>query len=141
MDFQSESEIRDQLAAYTKDKITLDEFEDWFVARSWNFQAATPSLKKIVSEIELLLAEFTSSHLSEASLRKELSRIAGTHTEAISSVVIDKFHFQFVPFGSYRFVLSIPPALEEEPGNHFNQPLGQLHQSTALTTVISLNQD
>jgi len=72
--FQSDLEIRNQLARCLAKEITLDEFEDWFVARSWNYQeAATPQLLDLVSQIELLLAEFSNGHLEEEQLRRHLA--------------------------------------------------------------------
>ncbi len=72
MNFNSDLEIRKKISLYLANQISLDEFEDWFVAGSWNFQKGTPALQELVSEVELLLAEFSNSHLSEKSLRNQL---------------------------------------------------------------------
>jgi hypothetical protein len=73
MRFSSELEIREQIARYLAGQISLQDFEDWFVARSWNFhEAATPLMQEIVSQVELLLAEHSNSHLDEQSLRQKL---------------------------------------------------------------------
>lgn len=73
MQFESELEVRRQLARHLSDAISLDEFEDWLVPRSWNFhKEASPSLQALVSEIELLLAEFSNGHRSEEELRRAL---------------------------------------------------------------------
>ena len=77
MMFQSDLEIRMQLVRYLTKEISLDEFEDWFVARSWNYyEAASPLLLELVSQIELLLAEFSNGHLPEEQLRREIAPFA-----------------------------------------------------------------
>lgn len=78
--FDSELEIRGQLARYLSNEISLDDFEDWFVPRSWNFDAAsTPSLQDMVSEIELLLAEYSNGHITEEDLRQKFLPFATSY--------------------------------------------------------------
>jgi len=64
-------EIVGHLRAHLLGIESLDAFEDWFVARSWNIHQSgdQPSID-LVSEIELHLAEFSSGHWSEAELEK-----------------------------------------------------------------------
>ena len=72
MDFQSEIELRQELARYLKGQCTLKDFEDWFVPRSWNFsQNSNRSLQTLVSQIELSMAEFSNRDWSEAELRQQ----------------------------------------------------------------------
>ena len=72
MDFQSEFELRQELSRYLKGQCTLKDFEDWFVPRSWNFnQDTNPSLQKLVSQIELSIAEFSNGDWTEKELRQE----------------------------------------------------------------------
>lgn len=80
MDFTSEFEIRQQLARYLKGEHTLNEFQDWFVPRSWNFhEKANPSLQKLVSSIELAIAEFTNGDWSRQELRDVLDLLLKTY--------------------------------------------------------------
>jgi len=72
MDFQSELELRQELARYLKGQCKLKDFEDWFVPRSWDFNRNTnPSLQKLVSQIELSIAEFSNGDWSEVELRQQ----------------------------------------------------------------------
>ena len=72
MDFQSELDLRQELARYLKSQCTLKDFEDWFVPRSWEFsQNTNPSLQKLVSQIELSVAEFSNGDWNESELRQE----------------------------------------------------------------------
>ena len=52
------SEIRGKLAAVSLGEMSMDDFEDWLVAHSWNMhQDSTPEAIELVSSIELLLSE------------------------------------------------------------------------------------
>lgn len=80
MQFESELELHRQLARYLSGEISLNDFEDWFVPRSWNFHAgSTPSLQDIVSEIELLLAEYSNGHVVEEDLKQKLLPFATSY--------------------------------------------------------------
>lgn len=71
--FQSDYEIRKQLVCYLTSETSLEDFEDWFVARSWNFhEAENPLLLELACEIELLLAEFSNGHWTESDLKERL---------------------------------------------------------------------
>jgi hypothetical protein len=65
-------EFREKLADYLTGKIALDAFEDWFVQNSWNAKDADPEERRWIHGVELCLSEFSSHHLSENQLRKEL---------------------------------------------------------------------
>lgn len=69
----AENQIRETLVSYLLGKISLDEFEDWLVERSWNMhQDSEEAAQKLAAAIELRLAEHSSGHLSHADLRNEL---------------------------------------------------------------------
>lgn len=69
----NESAIMEQLSRYLGNQISRDEFEDWFVQASWNAHRESDLVSfKLVSAIELKLAEYSSGHLSEPDLREEL---------------------------------------------------------------------
>jgi len=88
MDFHSEFELRQELARYLKGQSALKEFEDWFVARSWNInQNSNPSLHNLVSQIELSLAEFGNGDWTEEELRQEFG------------ILLTNYEFQYYPFG------------------------------------------
>ena len=70
------NEVRQKLADYLSlaKKLPLADFEDWFVRNSWDVHKANnPELRELVHSIELRLSEFSSGHLSEQALRKELT--------------------------------------------------------------------
>ena len=69
----NENAILEQLSRYLGNQISLDEFEDWFVQSSWNaHRESEPVAFKLVSAIELKLAEHSSGHLSELDLKEEI---------------------------------------------------------------------
>jgi hypothetical protein len=66
-------QIRERLSHYLTRQITLNEFEDWLVAQSWNMhQDSDEEAQRLVGAIELRLAEYSNNHLSDAALRREL---------------------------------------------------------------------
>jgi hypothetical protein len=69
-----DNEIREKLANYLVGKISLEEFEDWFVSASWNVDQSKNQLAiNMVYEIELWLSEYSDDFRSEDEL-KELLR-------------------------------------------------------------------
>ena len=80
----AESEIRDWLARYLAGEIPLEDFEDWFVRRSWNMQEGSPeAAQKLASAIELRLAEHSSGHLTEEKLRGELRSSVTSYVKSV----------------------------------------------------------
>ncbi|MEK9136781.1 MAG: hypothetical protein AAB393_06620 [Bacteroidota bacterium] len=68
------NEIREKLAKYLAEDLSLPDFEDWFVQNSWNVhQGNDLEARNLVQAIDLRLSEFSSGHLSEEGLRKELA--------------------------------------------------------------------
>lgn len=69
----AESEIRNEVARLLLGEIPLDQFEDWFVERSWNAHLdSSVAAQRLAYAIDLRLAEHSSGHLSEEQLRREL---------------------------------------------------------------------
>jgi hypothetical protein len=75
----SQVEIYSKLNSLISHDLSLPDFEDWLVEKSWNMHKnSDPAAVKLVSAIELRLAEWSSGHLSEESMRKEfLSMLVG----------------------------------------------------------------
>ena len=81
MIFQSDLEIQKQIGRYLNSEISFDDFEDWFVAHSWNYhEAKNLIVLELVSEIELILAEFSSGHWTEDDLKERLRPFITTFT-------------------------------------------------------------
>jgi hypothetical protein len=81
----AERQIREQLARYLRRELSLDEFEDWVVQRSWNMHLDSgDDAQKLASAIELRLAEYSSGHFDEDSLRKDLLPFVTNYTFQIS---------------------------------------------------------
>lgn len=90
-------QIRERLARYLHKEISLEQFEDWLVQRSWNMHLdSDKSAQKLASAIELHLAEYSSGHLDESGLRNELIRFFTKYSVQIS-------------FGGGMPVVSEPP--------------------------------
>jgi len=70
----SESELRNRIARLASGDLSLDDFEDWFAAASWNsHQHASQALQHLVGRVEIYLAEYSKGHRSEQQLRVALS--------------------------------------------------------------------
>lgn len=72
----SSSQIRAQLARFLNRDMDLDAFEDWFIQNTWNIhQSGSVASESLTFDIQESLSEFSSNHLAEDELRKELSGI------------------------------------------------------------------
>lgn len=80
-----ENQIREKIGRYLSHEISLDNFEDWIVERSWNMHmdSGQPA-QKLVSAVELRLAEYASEHLSESELRDELRQFVSNFVSYLS---------------------------------------------------------
>jgi len=77
-----ESHIRFWLARLIAGEASIDTFEDWFVAQSWNMHLdSEPAAQKLVAAVELRLAEYSSGHLNEAGLLEELRPFASIYVD------------------------------------------------------------
>jgi hypothetical protein len=77
----AESQIREKLGRFLSKEISLDQFEDWLVQRSWNMhKSSDEAAQKLASAIELRLAEYSSDHLDETSLYEELRPFVTSYT-------------------------------------------------------------
>ena len=80
MNFESDLELRHKLLQFLKNEFSLKEFEEWFVPRSWQFnENATPALKSLVGDIELLLAEYSNKDWTQEELRAKIAPLINTY--------------------------------------------------------------
>lgn len=76
----NDSDIRSEIGRFLAGEITLDQFENWLVPRSWNVhQWGSVETQQLAYAIELGLAEHEIGHLSDEDLRKELHQLANTY--------------------------------------------------------------
>lgn len=75
---QLDLEIRDCIAAYAAEDMTLEAFEDWFLEETW--QAQDPVAADLIATVELRIAEFTGGYLDEDELRSVLWGLAVGYT-------------------------------------------------------------
>ena len=73
----AESQIRQMVTRLVSRELSLEAFEDWFVHRTWNMHRdSAEGAQKLASQIELLLAEYSSGHLGEPELLEQLTPLA-----------------------------------------------------------------
>jgi hypothetical protein len=126
MEFESELELRQKLLQFIKNDWSLEQFEDWFVPHSWNFEEnASPALKSLVGDIELALAEYSNGHWTKDELRRKLALLASTYR---ARYVFDSFQdpdsvvaifsgSAYPHFGSLQ-LFDIKPVVEFELPTH-----------------------
>ena len=69
----AELEVRKHLVRFLSNEISLDDFEDWLVSKSWDMhQDSAQQAQKLVGAIELRLAEYSESHIDLETLHREL---------------------------------------------------------------------
>jgi hypothetical protein len=82
----SEHLIREWVATYLSDEVSLLDFQTWFVPRAWEILETGTPAAVVASELELLLAEFTNGDLTEDELRETLvpyGRVAVLHYSSV----------------------------------------------------------
>jgi hypothetical protein len=81
----AEHQVRQKLAKYLHEEISLDQFEDWLAQRSWNMHRdSEEAAQKLVSAIELRLAEHSSGHLDSRELHDELLPFVTSYTATVN---------------------------------------------------------
>jgi len=73
MSYSLDINIRERLAAYLANEISLREFEDWFFPETWDVdQLGNLTITNLVYGIKLCLAEFSNGDWTEGELRNLL---------------------------------------------------------------------
>ena len=69
----SQSEVRRTLISYLKRSISLAEFENWIVSKSWNMHVDSDQATiDLVDDIDLALSEYSNSDLTIQELNQKL---------------------------------------------------------------------
>jgi hypothetical protein len=69
----TETEVRRELVRLLENGVSLADFQDWLVSRSWNMHKdSSPTAQSLVSTVELALAEHSNGDLTETELRTRL---------------------------------------------------------------------
>src|SRR5438067_355469 len=71
-------ELVDRLTSVAIGRLTILQFEDWFVPRSWSVTNwGTPEMRAAVYELELALAEYSNKHVDASYVRVLSAKLAG----------------------------------------------------------------
>ena len=68
------AEIRQKVRDLVDGRVSLREFQAWFLPATWELNEAEPVAEDLAAEIELRLAEFSNGHWTESEL---VARLAG----------------------------------------------------------------
>jgi hypothetical protein len=77
--------IREWLARYLANEISIQEFQDRFVPTTWEVEKSNdvPAID-LAHEIDLRMAEFSNGHWTEAELRDKLRPLVESYTAMVS---------------------------------------------------------
>ena len=62
------AEIRQRVRELVDGRVSLREFQAWFLPATWELSEAEPIAEDLTAEIELRLAEFSNGHWTESEL-------------------------------------------------------------------------
>ncbi len=102
----SGSQIKEQLARFLAGQIDLDDFEDWFVSNTWNIHlSGSVAAESLTFAIEESLSEYSSQHISDRILRRELSQILGAENKIANFADVPQIVYSFKYSSPSRFAL------------------------------------
>jgi len=85
-------DIRDKIVSYLLDDISIEQLEDWFVSASYNFlQKENKNIVDLVSDIGLLLAEYSNGDWSENELKNFLRPMVESYSVYIDYIPVLKY--------------------------------------------------
>lgn len=83
----SDQELAHKLLELAIGRVPIRDFEDWFVAASWNaIDWASPALLEAVYSLELVFAEYSSQHVTHSYLRAAAGEIARELAAAANTI-------------------------------------------------------
>jgi hypothetical protein len=72
-----EQEVRRSLSRYLAEELSLRSLQEWLVPQAWDLDPAEdPSAYQLVSHLELILAEASAGHWTEAEIRDKFGPYA-----------------------------------------------------------------
>lgn len=81
-----ELQIRQRLISYLINAISLRDFQEWFIATTWDIHLSGEiGTIALTNDIELRLSEFSSGHLPESQMRREFSQLLSFATLTLGS--------------------------------------------------------
>ena len=72
-------QIHAKVDSYIDGQISLESFDEWLSPIAWNIEKYNePDAEKLVYQIDILLAEYSQEHRTEASLKEELLALSSS---------------------------------------------------------------
>ena len=79
-------QIRQKLFDWLDGRISLRQFEAWFVPATWDAHQSNAETKALVDDIELNLFEYSDGHMTQDDLRLALLTLVQSHSSPASSL-------------------------------------------------------
>lgn len=105
-----EHALRQLVSNYVAGQISFREFDDSLALATWEPCEDESEVQDLVYDVELLIAEFTSHHRSEADLRSELARVLGGVLDVRMSTPAHGTYAWLPTISGHQVLLSRPQA-------------------------------
>jgi len=136
-----DSEIREKLSQYLKGAISLREFEDWFLPKTWNIHyLGDQSAQHLAYEIGLLLAEFSNRDWTENELRQQLQAHIDTHRSSpqILPTTVPTINVNIRFFEFCKLAIAVSGKIQLAP---YPLTLDRPEYSFPVSTATSIHRD
>ncbi len=93
-----EQQIREAVLQYTAGLVSLRQFQEWFASQTWDSLAETDEVRRLVNDIDLLLAEFSNGHWTEQEVKSKLREYRPVVMPGVGGVVWNTVQVPYVHF-------------------------------------------
>lgn len=101
--------ILPRLVDYVAGRVSRDQFEDWFLAITWDTTSMDPDASYLVRRIKLRLAEFLNGDWTEDELRGQLESLLPPRPVRQTVTVTSRAPIERVITGSTGEEVPVPP--------------------------------
>lgn len=133
-------DIRIHLARYLADQISLDDFDAWLAAATWDVERGDEhEAHWLAAEIMLRLAEFSRGHWSEADLRERFSGLQPSWLRLVDQVAtgstLEARIEQSISFGSASTSNLVFPLPTATPSAEWFPPARPVSEDSAHKVI------
>lgn len=108
-------QIRQKLFDWLDGRISLRQFEAWFVPATWDAHQSNAETKALVDDIELNLFEYSDGHMTQDDLRLALLTLVQSHSSPASFLAMAATSCIRVVFGKSQVEASSANQYFPEP--------------------------
>jgi hypothetical protein len=79
MQLDLERELRNKIARFVAGKVSMRDFNRWFIPATWEIEDAPALLREFVYSVKALLDDYDDKRLSKTALRHQLSLLMSSY--------------------------------------------------------------